>query len=124
MLQPPLSHPTPPPSCVQFAPPIVQLLLLAAEYTLMLILLLAVFMCSLWFLVHREFPYCHHPTTLSIRAPPPAPPPSHPATHLHVLLPPPSALLPILGDPGAVLKVPHTPEAVSGPLPSHERNTQ
>lgn len=51
-------------------------------------------------------------------------PASHPATHLHVLLPPPSALLPILGDPGAVLKVPHTPEAVSGPLPSHERNTQ
>lgn len=40
------------------------------------------------------------------------------------LLPPPAALLPILGDLGAVLKVPHTPEAVSGPLPSHERNTQ
>lgn len=40
------------------------------------------------------------------------------------LLPPPAALLPIWGDLGAVLRVPHTPEAVSGLLPSHERNTQ
>lgn len=62
---------TVPLACVQFAPPIVQPLLLAAEYTLMLILLLAVFMCSLWFLVHRDFPYCHHPTTLGIKVPPP-----------------------------------------------------
>lgn len=64
----------PPPPCVQFAPPIVQPLLLSAEYTLMLILLLAVLMCSFWFLVHRDFPYCHHPTTLSIKVPLPLTP--------------------------------------------------
>lgn len=101
-----------PPSCVQFAPPIVQPLLLSAEYTLMLILLLAVLMCSFWFLVHRDFPFA---TIL---------PPSASRSPSPLLLLPPSALLPIWGDPGAVLRVPHTPEAVSGPLPSHERNTQ
>lgn len=61
----------------------------------------------------QRLPYCHHHTTLSIKVPLPLTP-----------SPPPSALLPIWGDPGAVLRVPHTPEAVSGPLPSHERNTQ
>lgn len=55
---------------------------------------------------------------------PPSYHPRHQGPPTPVLLPPPSPLLPILGDPGAVLKVPHTPEAVSGPLPSHERNTQ
>lgn len=51
-------------------------------------------------------------------------PPSASHSSSPSLLPPPAALLPILGDLGAVLKVPHSPEAVSGPLPSHERNTQ
>lgn len=65
--------------------------------------------CSL---VHRDFPIT---ATL---------PPWASTSPSPLFLPPPSALLPIWGDPGAVLRVPHTPEAVSGLLPSHERNTQ
>ena len=73
-----------PPACVQFAPPIVQPLLLSAEYTLMLILLLAVSMCSFWFLVHRDFPIATILTTLSIKVPLPLTPSPTlcPAPHL------------------------------------------
>lgn len=95
---------------VQFVPPIMLPVLFYVEYILMLILLS---MCSFGLLVHRDFPF--FATIL---------PPSASRSPSLSRLPPPAALLPILGDLGAVLKVPHTPEAVSGPLPSHERNTQ
>lgn len=116
-LRPFRDPPSPPPhgcfqpSCVQFVPPSVLPVLFYAEYILMLILLS---MCSFGLLVHRDFLF-FFATIL---------PPSASHSSSPSLLPPPAALLPILGDLGAVLKVPHTPEAVSGPLPSHERNTQ
>lgn len=99
--------------CVQFVPPIMLPVLFYVEYILMLILLS---MCSFGLLVHRDFPFFFFFATIL--------PPSASRSPSPSRLPPPAALLPILGDLGAVLKVPHTPEAVSGPLPSHERNTQ
>lgn len=97
--------------CVQFVPPIVLPVLFYVEYILMLILLS---MCSFGAAGPQRLPFFL----------PPSYHPQHHAPPSPSLLPPPAALLPISGDLGAVLKVPHTPEAVSGPLPSHERNTQ
>lgn len=73
-----------PSPCVQFAPPIVQPLLLSAEYTLMLIPLLAVLMRSFWFLVLRDSPIATIPTTLRIKVPLPLTPSPTlcPAPHL------------------------------------------
>lgn len=114
------SAPPRPPHCHQHAlclctvcPAIVQPVLLSAEYTLMLISLLAALMCSFWSMVHRDFP-------VATILPPSASRPPSPLVRSPTLLP----CSPFGGDPGAVLKVPHTPEAVSGLLPSHERNTQ
>lgn len=70
-LRPPHGVFSPNTPCVQFVPPIMLPVLFYVEYILMLILLS---MCSFGLLVHRDFFFCHHPTTLSIMLPLPLAP--------------------------------------------------
>lgn len=69
---------TPPSLCTVCPSHCPALIVIWLKYTLMLILLLAVLMCSFWFLVHRDFPIATIIPPSASRSPSPLLLPPHP----------------------------------------------